>query len=177
MDKVLRTQRYTTVARSLHWLIVGLIVVQFCVAWTMPDIEHGTQPVGLIVWHLSVGATILAVMLLRLFWRLTHAPPPPADLPQSLQLVSRFTHYLLYILLIALPFGGWANASARGWPVKLFGVLPLPAIAPQGSAWGMAAGDIHMTAATGLLVVIALHIAGSIYHALFLKDDTVQRMI
>ncbi len=168
---------YTSVARSLHWLVVMLVVAQFAIAWTMPDVGPGTQPVGLIAWHLSIGTTILAVMLLRLVWRLTHpAPPPPSDLPQSLQILSRLTHYLLYATLIALPFGGWVNASARGWPVKLFGAIPLPALAPKGSPWGLAAGDIHMSAAIGLLVIIGLHLAGSAYHAFVLKDGMVRRM-
>lgn len=171
-------KRYTNVARSLHWLAVTLVVAQFAVAWTMPDVGPGTQPVGLIAWHLSIGTTILAVMLLRLIWRLTHpAPPPPSDLPQSLQILSRLTHYLLYATLIALPLGGWANASARGWPVKLYGAISLPALTFKGSAWGLAAGDIHMSAAIALLVIIGLHVAGSAYHAFVLKDGMVRRMV
>jgi cytochrome b561 len=169
--------KYNPVSRALHWIIVALVATQFAVAWSMPEVGHGTSPVGLIAWHISIGMTILAVMLVRLGWRMTHpAPPAPGDLPHSLKLVSRATHYLLYGLLIALPFGGWANASARGWPVKLFGAIPLPPLSPKGSGWGMAAGDIHMAAATALLVVIGLHLAGSAYHAFILKDDTVRRM-
>jgi cytochrome b561 len=170
-------EKYNAGSRALHWLVAALVIAQFAVAWTMPEVERGTPPVGLIAWHLSIGTAILAVMLLRLIWRMTHpAPPAPSDLPRSLQLVSRATHYLLYATLIALPFGGWANASARGWPVKLFGAIPLPALAPKGSAWGLAAGDVHMAAATALLVVIGLHLAGSAYHAFVLKDGTVRRM-
>ncbi len=171
------SDRYTSVARALHWLIVALVVIQFTVAWNMPDVDHVTIPSGLIAWHLSIGTTILTVMAIRLIWRITHpAPPTPSDLPRSLQLLSRVTHYLLYALLIALPFGGWANASARGWPVKLFGAIPLPALSSKGSTWGLAAGDIHILGGTALLVVIGLHLAGSAYHAFILKDDTVRRM-
>ena len=158
--------------------MASLVVAQFAVAWTMPEVERGTPPVGLIAWHLSIGTAILAVMLVRLVWRKTHpAPPAPSDLPRSLQLVSRITHYALYGVLIALPFGGWANASARGWPVTLFGAIPLPPLSPKGTEWGLAAGDIHMAAATVLLVVIGLHLAGSAYHLFVLKDQTVRRMI
>lgn len=39
--------------------------------------------------HLAVGPTILALMLLRLAWRLTHrTSPPPSDLPRPLQILS-----------------------------------------------------------------------------------------
>jgi cytochrome b561 len=63
--------KYNVVSRILHWVVAALVVVQFGIAWTMPEVERGTQPVGLIAWHLSIGTAILAVMLLRLIWRLS----------------------------------------------------------------------------------------------------------
>ncbi len=50
--------RYDTVARFLHWLIVALIVAQFAIGWTMPDVHRDTQPIGLIAAHLLVGTAI-----------------------------------------------------------------------------------------------------------------------
>lgn len=170
--------RYDPVARLLHWLTVLLIAAQFAVAWTMPDVHHGTRPTGLIAWHLSIGITIVAVILIRAGWRLTHREPlAPASLSPVLQLVSRLTHGTLYALLVALPLLGWANASARGWSVKLFGVLPLPALSLTGSPQGMALGDVHQTVALVLLGVIGLHVLGALYHLLIIRDRTVQRML
>lgn len=169
---------YTGVAKLLHWLVLALLVVQFAIAWLMPDISRGSTPTGLIGWHLSVGVAILAVMIARLAWRLTHpAPSAPADLSPALATLSRVTHYLLYAVLIVLPMLGWANASARGWAVRLFGVISLPALAAKGSALGHSLGDVHATLATVLLAIVALHVAGALYHALILKDRTVQRML
>ncbi len=169
---------YTGVAKSLHWLILGLLVVQFAIAWTMPEIGRGSVPTGLIGWHLSVGIAILAVMVVRLAWRLTHpAPPAPSDLQPALATLSRVTHYLLYAVLIVLPVLGWANASSRGWAVKLFGIVPLPALTSKNSALGHSLGDVHATLATVLLAIVALHVAGALYHALVLKDRTLQRIL
>ncbi|WP_374943100.1 cytochrome b [Sphingomonas sp.] len=169
---------YDGVARGFHWLIVVLVAVQFAIAWTMPEIHRGVRPDGLVGWHLSVGALILAVMLARLAWRLTHRPPsPPRDLSAPLRLLSRLTHYGLYALLLALPFLGWANASARGWPVSLFGVVPLPSLVAVASSFGHAAGDVHKALATALLVLVGLHASGAAYHALVLRDGVVRRML
>jgi cytochrome b561 len=171
-------ERYDGLARTLHWLTVCLIVAQFGIAWTMPDIHRGTQPVGLIAWHLSLGIAILVVTLLRGGWRLAHgAPPPPATLAPALKAVSRVTHFALYALLLALPLLGWANASSRGWPVTLFWVVPLPPLAPKGSALGHSLGDIHQLAAWVLLGVIALHVLGALYHLFVVRDRTVARMV
>jgi hypothetical protein len=38
----------------------------------------------------------------------------------------------LYVFLIASALTGRANASARGWAVSLFRVVPLPALAATG---------------------------------------------
>ena len=170
--------KYDPVAQGFHWLILGLLAVQFAVAWTMPDITKDTPDTGLVAWHLSVGLTILLVMLLRLAWRLTHQPPAaPRDLSPALRVVSRLNHGVLYAILVVLPFLGWANASSRGYPAMLFGVVPLPALTPKGDAFGHELGEVHGTVALVLLAVIALHVAGSLYHAVVLRDRTVQRML
>lgn len=82
---------YDAVARTLHWLTVLLVAMQFVIGWTMPDVHKDTQPVNLIAWHLGVGATLVAVMAIRVIWRLTHWPTPD-KLPPLLSVVSRITH-------------------------------------------------------------------------------------
>ncbi|MFP3560120.1 cytochrome b/b6 domain-containing protein, partial [Paraburkholderia sp. SIMBA_049] len=52
--------RYDAVARVLHWLIVVLLVAQYAIGWTMPDVHRDTHPVGLIAAHLIVGTALLA---------------------------------------------------------------------------------------------------------------------
>lgn len=67
---------YNGIAGFLHWLIVVLPVVQFTVAWTIPDIGRDTKPVDPIAWHLSIGTFILLAMLVRPGWRAVSAVPP-----------------------------------------------------------------------------------------------------
>ncbi|WP_267940132.1 cytochrome b [Paraburkholderia sp. HD33-4] len=80
-----------SVARTLHWLTVLLVAIQFVIGWTMPDVHKDTQPVNLIAWHPGVGATLVAVMAIRVIWRLTHWPTPD-ELPRLLSVVSRIAH-------------------------------------------------------------------------------------
>jgi cytochrome b561 len=167
---------YGPVARVLHWLIAGLIVAQFIIGWTMPDVHHDTTPTGEIAWHLSVGAAIVAAMVVRIIWRMTHAPEP-AKLSPQLMFASKATHLLLYILLLAVPLAGWANASARGWIVKLLGIVPYPTLASKGSPAGMALGDVHSVLAWVLFGVIALHIAAALLHRFVFRDSVLQRML
>jgi cytochrome b561 len=53
---------YGAVAKSLHWIIVILVLVQYTLGWTKPNVGGKTLPVGLIFWHVSVGMLLLAVI-------------------------------------------------------------------------------------------------------------------
>jgi cytochrome b561 len=171
-----RLPAYDGIARLLHWLVAALVAAQFVLGWTMPDVHRDTLPNGLIAWHLAVGAAIVAAVACRIVWRATHGAPP-AQLSPLLGAVSRATHALLYLLLVAVPLAGWANASSRGWTVKLFGALPYPALAPMGSPTGHALGDVHGWLAWVLFALIVLHVGAALFHRVVLKDGVLQRML
>ncbi|MBY4867847.1 cytochrome b [Burkholderia sp. Bp9017] len=168
--------RYDAVARLLHWLIVTLIVAQYAIGWTMPDVHRDTQPVGLIAAHLIVGAALLAAMACRVLWRVTHRPPPD-DLSPVMRTLSGATHVALYALLVAVPLLGWINASSRAWSVTLLGIVPLPALSAAGSGFGHAMGDVHGILAWVLFGGICLHVAAALAHRFVLRDGVMQRMM
>jgi hypothetical protein len=66
---------YTGTAILLHWLVVALLVAQFAVAWTMPDIGRDTPQTILISLHFSLGVLILFVAVIRLLCRATQRQP------------------------------------------------------------------------------------------------------
>jgi cytochrome b561 len=112
---------YTTTAKSLHWLIVALLIAQFTVAWTMPHIGRDTPVTTLISLHFTLGIVILAVAIVRLAWRAMRGEPEPeAGVPPWQTASARVVHWLLYALLLVLPILGWINASWRGMPIVMF---------------------------------------------------------
>lgn len=170
---------YDPVAKIAHWVTVLLIVAQFTVGWTMPDIRRGTQPVGLIAWHLILGSTLLVIVAFRLVWRLTHRPPPASPgLPLWQKRLASITHAALYVLLLLVPLTGWAAASVRVWVARAFGVLPLPQILPPHAKIGFVIGDVHSGILTWtLLVVVVLHVLAALYHRLVVRDTVLSRML
>lgn len=172
------SQGFSSPAKIFHWLTVALLIVQYTIGWLMPDVKRGTQPIGLISLHLSVGSLIVLLVLARLVWRATHpAPPEPSSLPPVFKFAARATHWALYALLIAFPLMGWANASSRGWQVSLFGVIPLPPLTTKGSLIGHEMGDVHQVFAWVLIAVVALHVSAALFHHFVIKDDTLRRML
>lgn len=111
---------YGTTAKVFHWVIVALLSVQYPLGWLMPDIHRGMKPGDAMTWHISIGITILALIVLRLAWRLTHAVAPESSLAPWQRVTSEAAHWLLYILVLATTISGWLFASFRGWSISFF---------------------------------------------------------
>ena len=173
-----KTSGYTTTAKSLHWLILVLLIVQFIFAWTMPDIGRNTPVTTLISLHFTMGIVILAVAIVRLAWRVTHGEPEPdAGMPPWQTTSARIVHWLLYALLFVLPLLGWINASWRGMRIVMFG-LELPhLVATRAAGWGWT-GDVHALLSNYvLLTLVGLHVAAALYHYFIRRDGVLQRML
>ena len=168
---------YGVIAKILHWLIFALLAVQYAIGSIMPHIGRKTLDEGWVSWHFSVGAAILFFIVIRLVWRLFHPVPQLVTLAPWEKLLSGFTHWALYLLVLTMTLLGWAATNARGWNVKLFGVVTLPQLAPTGSKWGHECGDIHNILVYVLLGFIAVHVAGSLYHYYVKHDQVVARML
>ena len=169
---------YTGTAKTLHWVILALMIAQFIFAWTMPAIRRDTPVTTLISLHFTFGMIILAVAVVRLGWRLTHGEPAPEDgMPPWQQQSARAVHWLLYVLLFVVPILGWINASYRGMPIVMFG-LELPTLITKGAPGWRWTGDVHgLMADYVLLALVGVHVAAALYHHFIRGDRVLQRML
>jgi cytochrome b561 len=168
--------RYDAASRHMHWLTAALLGAQFVVAWAMPDITRQTPAIGLVAWHLSLGVTILGLTAIRLVWA-RRRTAPARSMKSIFHTLAAIAHKGLYTLLLLVPILGWINASARSFPVKLMGIVPLPALSAPGSSFGHAMGDVHSLLAYVLLGAVALHVCAALYHHWVLRDGTLHKML
>ncbi len=168
--------RYTAVAIALHWLLAAGLVAAFCVGVFMSDLSTSPLKLRLYNWHKWAGITILALSVLRLAWRLTHPPPPDVAMPAWQRSVAHLTHRAMYGLFFAVPLAGWAYSSAAGFPVVLFGVLPLPDFVPANKALAKAIEPWHAALAFALAGVALVHVAAAIKHHFVDRDGLIGRM-
>ena len=169
---------YTTTAKSLHWLILALLIVQFAAAWTMPHIGRDTSVSTLISVHFTMGIVILAVAVVRLGWRATYSEPEQeTGMPPWQTASARIVHWLLYLLLFVLPILGWINASWRGMPIVMFGLKLPQLVATRAPGWAWS-GDVHSLLANYLLLaLVGLHVLAALYHYFIRRDRVLQRML
>jgi len=171
--------RYSGVAMLLHWLIAALIVWGFAIGWVMTDIP-GFTPTKLryFSWHKWIGVTVLALVLVRILWRATHAAP---GLPSSThaweQRAAHAGHAALYALMLAIPVTGYLYSSAAGIQVVYLGIWPLPVIIGPDNALKAVLRTVHVALDYALLAVVVLHVLAVVKHHLLDRQNILARML
>ncbi len=168
--------QYGTTAKALHWAIVTLLVLQYSIGWLMPDVHAGPPGIPM-TWHISIGTVILALIVVRLLWRVTHPVAPESSLPPWQRLTSEAVHWLLYLLVLLTTLSGWLFASARGWNVSWFFLAHLPTLTSGNHALVKALDGWHQNFMWALLIVIGLHVAAAFAHLFYYRDGVMRRML
>jgi cytochrome b561/polyisoprenoid-binding protein YceI len=175
---------YTAVAKTAHWLIALLIFILFPLAWVMDDFS-GLQKFKLFNIHKSLGITVLALMVLRVLWRLARPSPSlPPTMPRHERLAAHFGHFALYVTLFLMPLSGWAMISSSDKPSVLYQLMPFPLmpwlseLSPdEKKGYLEFFRNAHEAIGYVLLTLIAVHIAAALRHAILFKDGILSRML
>ncbi len=192
------TQRYTAVAIVLHWAIAFAILFNIPLGlWMHARAEANDVSEGVFrafQLHKSIGLTVLALSVLRIFWRLTHAQPPlPAHMPTWEKRTARATHFLFYVVMLALPLTGWLYVSA-GWsihtdhalvvPTRYFGLFHVPDLFGLSRAddevrasAAFASLKVHWALGWTTLALATLHVAAALKHQFFDRDAVMAQML
>ncbi len=168
--------RYSGPAIALHWLLALALFGAFAVGLYMTDLPLSPQRLKLYNWHKWAGICILALSALRLVWRLTHRPPADVPMPAWQRRASHATHHLLYVLFFAVPLAGWAYSSAAGFPIVVFGVLPLPDFVAPSKELAEAIKPLHKILAFTMAALVLVHVGAALKHHLVDRDGLLNRM-
>ena len=176
------TKRYSLTAIVLHWVLGAALLGIFAVGLYMTDLPFSPTRLKLYNWHKWAGVTILVLSALRLLWRLTHRPPAlPGKISKAMPAWQHWahhgTHHALYALFFLVPLIGWAYSSASGFPIVVFGVLPLPDFVPVDKALAEMIKPFHELTAFALIGLAGLHIAAALKHQWIDRDGLINRMM
>jgi len=169
---------YGAVAKFLHWSIVILIIAQYVIAEAAGELPDGLDKFAMITRHKSLGMLVLALVLVRIGWKLANRGlPRPVSMPRVQRIAAAAGHGLLYLLLLAQPITGWMMSSAANYPVTFFGLFQFPALVGADHDLHEALEEVH-EALFGAIVVIAVgHALAAALHHVWMKDDTLRRML
>lgn len=172
---------YSGTARSFHWITVIAVFIMVPVGLTMSyrgntlDIWDNLTN-NLYSAHKLVGFLLLWLIVARLSYRLIHgAPPDEPSLEWWQKAGSHLVHWSLYALLLIVPMLGWTGVSL--FPaLDIFGLFNLPALAAPNEDMAKRVLDIHGKLAIFMALLIGVHIAAALFHAVIRRDGVLRRM-
>jgi cytochrome b561 len=178
------SDRYAYPHRVLHWLVAGVLLFSLATGLTLGFLgfEGAVERLGngltdlLYTAHKSFGVLILALMLGRVVTRLMFVVPlhePPLHPFQ--RVLSTAVHYALYLALLAMPVLGWLATASGDFPVQ-FLFWQLPGLIGENEALSETLFLWHGLLAWVIIALVALHIAGALFHWRVKRDGVMERM-
>ena len=172
---------YSIAARRFHWWTVVFLAVQIPLGLAM--VYRGK---GLNLWdaltnflystHKLLGLIILCVVAARLSYRFTKGAPSDEPTLEPWQKgVSHATHWLLYLLLIAVPIGGYIGISL--YPALDVHGFTLPALASPDQQAAERVLFWHMLGAFAIVGLAGMHVGAALFHYVIRRDGVLQRML
>lgn len=168
--------QWSSVIKLLHWLIALMIIGLCIVGWTMKGMAASPDKVKVYLMHKSTGITVLALVLLRISWRVFAGRPDELPMPKWQRGAAELTHAALYVVMIAMPLSGWLFNSAANFPLRWFGLFAVPALSGPDPALKAWAGAAHLMLFWLLAVLVLAHVAGALQHHFIARDATLTRM-
>lgn len=183
------TERYQSGARWFHWLTAILIFAIVPLGWIFAEFKtEGKPPTGFeaplpgapgdyAMLHKTLGLLALALVVARLVYRFANRPPVLPRHTTALETgLSHATHWLLYLLLLAMPISGYIMSSASDHPISLLGLFDVPKL-PIPKDVGKVANKVHVFAQFALYALVLAHIAGVAWHLFVRRDNLLARML
>lgn len=170
--------RYDRVAAWLHWSIGALLLAEIAFGLLLDEIAPRGTPAraGVINLHKSFGIVLGILIVVRVAWRLGHAPPPwPATMSPGRRRAANLGHMSLYACMVIAPLAGYLGSNFSKHGVRFFGVVLAPWGPDLPAAYSFLVG-LH-DASTYLLLTLTIgHVAMALKHALIERDGIFARI-
>ena len=170
-----QVSRYHPLLVLLHWVLAFLIIAALGLGALVTVKIPNTDAMKLeaLRSHMTGGVIILLLMLGRFLVRSRTAHPAAAATGNpALDRLAWLSHRLFYAVVLATAGSGLFMALQTGLPSIVFGgdgVLPA-------DFWAFPIRAVHYAFTRVLMGLIALHVAGALYHTLILRDGLLRRM-
>lgn len=166
----------------VHWLLAVSIFFLFISSWWMmglplpsKELQFRAFPFQL---HKNIGITVLVLLAILLYMRLKYRPAPPSDSDMKpwAYKMALLAHVAIYLLIVAVCVTGFLSSAHTKWDTTIWWLVDIPRLFTANEDLNEYWGELHTYFAWALLLFIAAHIAGAVYHS-FRNDGIVRRMM
>ncbi|TDT75650.1 cytochrome b561 [Litoreibacter halocynthiae] len=166
--------KYGSVAVTIHWVSAILILVLLGSGFRATSLTDSAAKEAILMIHAPLGATILLLTLLRLFWwwRVDQKPEPSGDDPAWQTFLAKAVHVLFYIVILGMGASGIGLFVLSGAGDIVFGAGPGPL--PNFADYPPRIP--HGLGARLMVALFVLHAGAALYHQFIKKDGLIWRM-
>jgi len=165
------------VAKIFHWLLAIGFIGLLSEGFFMRSLERSPFRLELYYWHKSIGVTILCLVALRFLWRMiSFIPALPSNMPYWQVLISKLTHFSLYVCMFLMPLTGLFMARFGGYPINVFNLFTIQPY-EQNLDIARFLSEVHTITAFAFCGLIGLHVLAALYHHFIIKDNLLIRII
>lgn len=154
-----RPDSFGWVSIALHWITTAVVIALWLIGRSIteqPSVEAVDARRDL---HVTIALWAWALLLFRIYWRVRMKHPHASGQSLLIHRVAATTHYAMLLVVSLMLISG---------PIMVF--IDNPAIRS-------AALSVHATCGSILLILVLLHIGGTLKHIIFHDDDTIVRML
>jgi cytochrome b561 len=171
--------QYSRTAILLHWLIGLWLMAQVGWGLYLDEVPRGTAARSVAVnWHKSLGLIVAALIVFRLYWRLTHRPPaPPPSVSGWQTRLAGATHLGLYLCMIGLPVAGYLASNFSKFGIRFLNLWHWKPWGSEDAALYAWFNGLHVALAWLFIALVALHVAGALSHLRSRHDGVLARML
>jgi len=172
-------EKFGSLTKFLHWNIALLFVVQFFLIYRREYFPNDTnEKLQYLLLHKSLGVCVLVLAFSMLLWRRVGTRPlMPSSMTQRELLAAKWTHILLYAVMLIMPLSGILMSIFAGYTVSFFGLFELPLLFPKNETIGTVFYRTHVISSYCIFAVVGIHTFAALYHHYVRKDNVLQRML
>ncbi len=170
------TREYGLVSIINHWLVAAFVIVMLSIGIYMGEVPEEQEQfwAGL---HVSVGGTAALFIIFRVLWRLFSPTPASPSQSRPLEILAKAVHHLLLLAIVVMIITGPLTVWTKGYPVNIFDLVVLPSLTGEMEDLSEILGEIHEFTAWSIIVLLSLHILGTLKHVIIDRDNTLARIL
>lgn len=169
-----RTDRYGTVAVSIHWLSAILIIAALATGLRAGNTADPLMQTALLRFHIPMAIAVLILTLARIvwWWRFDHKPASIGGMPRWQTRAASLSHLLFYVIILGMA------GSGIGMMV-LSGAFPVIFMTDGSALPDFSTLVPHLAHGIGgrlFIGLLILHVGAALYHHFIRHDGIFRRM-
>lgn len=172
------TTDYGSVTKFFHWALLVLLLIEVPLGLAFGFFSRGSTAAAMVYpTHAPVGILVLLTAIAFLVWRLANPRPSLAHITPWQRLLARLVHALLFLVVIVQPLLGLGHVLIGGHGIAIFGLFTIPSPWDGNEQLAAVFSGAHRVVAFTVVVAVAVHVLGALYHHFVARDAVLKRML